>query len=140
MLGGKIMFCSKCGASVRDDEWFCNKCGSRLTGNGGENTKSQTYVTSYNDYSTPVKKGRAVASMVLGIIGCVFIVFSTFGDKSLAIISFILGIIGVVLNTLAEKKDACNNAVTKAGKATTYISTILGCGEFVWFIVVLTMF
>lgn len=64
--------------------------------------------------------GKAVASLVLGIIGAIFWFF---GYSS--ILSIILGIIGIVLSSMA-KKEGNNEGIRTAGFVLSLIALIGG--------------
>lgn len=68
--------------------------------------------------------GKAVASMVLGIIG---VVFWFFGYSS--ILSIILGVIGIVLSSSA-KKEGNNEGIRTAGFVLSLIALIGGAIAF----------
>lgn len=69
--------------------------------------------------------GKAVASLVLGIIG---IIFWFFGYSS--IVSIIMGIIGLVLSSTA-KKEGNNEGIRTAGFVLSLIALIGGAVAFV---------
>ena len=71
--GGRCMYCQKCGNKCDEKSGFCPNCGAQLN--------NFSNVSNSNVYNTP-KKGKGIASMVLGIIGLLYalMTFAAFED------------------------------------------------------------
>lgn len=83
------MFCKYCGSEIPDDAGFCPKCGKSLTGGFTQ----QQNASGQNEIKNN-KKGMAVASLVLGIIGLIAWIIPLVGFP-IAITGLVLGIIGI---------------------------------------------
>lgn len=82
----------------------------------------------YNNSNAPIPepgKNQAIASMVLGIVSCVFM---WFGWGSL--VAFICGIVGLFLWSSAKKRGYCGGILT-AAFILSLIGTILSCLLFI---------
>lgn len=138
------MFCSNCGTKIPDGSKFCPNCGAPV----GASVPSQPKVNEApqnhpapavpkpqnNSYQQPVNNannteapehGKAIASMVLGIVG---VVLWFFGYSS--IVSIVLGIIGLILSSNA-KKAGNTEGIRTAGFVLSLISLIGGSIVFV---------
>lgn len=83
------MFCKYCGSEIPDDAGFCPKCGKSLT----DGITQQQNAVGQNEMKNN-KKGMAIASLVLGIVGLIAWIIPLFGFP-IAIIGLVLGIIGI---------------------------------------------
>ena len=127
------MICPKCGKECSDEVNFCDNCGTALTSssavipgndvpvsyNPQNYSQPGTNPYQYNQYNNTVPingpvpgKGKATASLVLGILSFFFV-------------PVILGIIGLVLSC-QSKKEGYQSGVRTAGFVTSLIGLILG--------------
>jgi type IV pilus assembly protein PilA len=121
----KSVKCSECGFVGWADSDRCKKCGVvRLPNSEGDYQEAtpgyEDYQSDYQSYSSgPVKKGMAVASLVLGILG-----FFTFGILGLGAIT------GIVLAVIAMGKakrnpyEYCGHGLAIAGLVTNIVSVV----------------
>lgn len=103
-----MIYCVKCGTSNDENMNFCQKCGYTL---------SSTEIVVNTPEHNP-DKGKAIASMVLGIISCVFCWFY-------GVIGLITGIIGLAIAMNIKKNPVSyskNTGITTAG----YICSLIG--------------
>lgn len=135
------MFCSNCGTKIPDGSKFCPNCGAPVEASASSQPKvneaPQNHPASVaskpqnGSVQKPVNNGeapehgKAIASMVLGIIGAVLWFF---GYSS--IVSIILGIVGLILSSNA-KKAGNTEGVRTAGFVLSLISLIGGSIVFV---------
>ena len=94
------MFCKNCGKEIKEGEKFCRECGTAVDGTAQP-------ITPNSNGTVPMKKGLAIASLVLGICSFIFGWFLL----PLPIIGLILGIVqkgkcgekttGIILNSIA---------------------------------------
>ena len=115
------MICPKCGKECSDEVKFCDNCGTALTSSSNQQNYYQPGIIPYQynqyDNTAPINgpvpgKGKATASLVLGILSFFFV-------------PVILGIIGLVLSC-QSKKEGCQSGVRTAGFVTSLIGLILG--------------
>lgn len=125
------MKCTQCGAEVADGVKFCPECGAPME---AEETKEAAMQLpdvpsgsgeSGSSYGEPKKNnGKAIASLVLGIIAIVTI-FTGYG----AIIGLIMGVVGIVLGVNAKKEiDATGEegkGMATAGLVCSIIGTVI---------------
>jgi len=106
------MYCTKCGHESSEDDVFCRKCGFPLKPTTSATVMQKPETNSNAQGTTRIKQknGFATASLVCGILGCLFaplsilaIIFGAIGmgrkDKSkrgIAIAGFVLGVVGVI--------------------------------------------
>lgn len=69
--------------------------------------------------------GKAVASLVLGIVSCVCVFFG-YG----ALLGIVLGIIGIIL-AISAKKEEPNSGMAKAGLVLSIISVVICAISFI---------
>lgn len=134
-----MKFCGKCGSSVPDEANVCPVCGAGLnidSSNGypypPEGNPTPIYPNNpaggypmRGGYGAPAPgpngqvpgKGLAVASMVLGIVALVFLLFFPY-------LSPILGIVGIVLAVVA-KNHGYVGGMQSAGFVMSIIATAL---------------
>lgn len=77
------MFCSNCGTKLNQDSTYCSKCGKKVKTEKKEvvveeEVKQPIVQSQVQHYVAPNRSGAATASLVLGIIDIVFIVFACF--------------------------------------------------------------
>ena len=84
--------CPKCGADCKENDTFCGNCGFQFANAQNRGTYTGTVNYSYNNTEIPRKNGLATASLVLGIVGLVFL--CCYGVGSLAaILAIVFGCI-----------------------------------------------
>lgn len=107
-----MAYCRNCGTQISDTAAFCSQCGCAVS-TMNNNYNSPFMNNQYNPYpNAPVKNGMATASMVLGILGVLFL--------SEPILSLPLNIIGLVLAVQSRK-------VSRSGKGTAgLVLSIIG--------------
>ncbi len=115
------MFCSKCGASVNENQSFCANCGAQLTpqGNSSQNSFYQSAPTQQQVPTQSQIPGQAfaIASMVLGIVSLVF-----FCMVWLAIACAILGIVLGCISIWKTNKLQIKNGMATAGIVCSFVS------------------
>ena len=85
------MYCKKCGNKLKENDNFCIKCGNSVK------------ETINNKVDSKKNNGKAVASLVLGIIALTF-------SFSLSILMFPLSITGLILGIV--NKNKCSEKTT----------------------------
>jgi hypothetical protein len=124
-------FCSNCGTVIDDGISVCPKCGVSVT--AGSNARPFPEISQENSQydidafgnAVPVKnkKGRAVASLVLGIIGLLAWIIPLFG--------FPVTIVGLVMGVTGQKSSSKGMAIAGMvlsiiGLVATTVNAILG--------------
>ena len=116
------MICSKCGGVIPDGQNVCPNCGNQISIDNNVNKQHQvTYQNVYVQKQAPENlpgKGEAVASMVLGIVGLVFLL------TTLWYVSLIIGIIGLIL-AIVSKSKGFSGGINTAGLVMNIITLIL---------------
>ena len=77
------MFCSNCGTRLNEDSTYCFKCGKKVKAEKKEVVVEENVQT--QQYYESNRSGAATASLVLGIIDIVFVVFACFLTFSFSI-------------------------------------------------------
>ena len=114
------MFCPNCGNQINDGAGFCPECGAKMQPAGGNTSPAMNNRQSSAQDGNVPGKGKATASLVLGIITVVFWFTGTF-----TIVGLILGIIGIAMASMS-KKDGFEGGMRTAGFVLSLIGTI-GC-------------
>lgn len=138
------MYCTTCGKKLPDDAIRCDECGTPVAGRN-QNTQdnenqngfyqdnrdtqsSYSYQYSYENQGQSVyekksgaRKGFAIASMVLGIIG---VVGSCCSLATAGIMSILMGIIGLIFGILGLKSDGKGFAI--AGIIMACVNILIG--------------
>lgn len=116
------MICSKCGGVIPDGQNVCPNCGNQISIDNNVNKQHQvTYQNVYVQKQAPENipgKGEAVASMVLGIVGLVFLI------TTLWYISLLIGIVGLILAIVSNNKGFSGGMKT-AGLVMNIITLVL---------------
>src|SRR5215471_10879972 len=73
-LAFQTIFCSRCGARLRADAAFCSSCGQVLQSPG--QAPMPGVMTSGTAYTTTESSGKAIASMILGILSLFFLIIA----------------------------------------------------------------
>ena len=82
-IGGKEMFCSKCGTEIEVGNKFCQKCGEKLpiieeNLQGTQEVNHQTYrPVSINNNPTSIKRPKWIGVIIVGVIVVLAIGFAT---------------------------------------------------------------
>ncbi len=135
------MYCKVCGKKLPDDAVRCDECGTPVDGASAEDSYSQNQTnggfyqdnrnqySEYSEYSQePVyerqsgaRRGFAITSLVLGIVGLVGICcsFMTWG-----VLSILLGIAGLIFGILGLKSQSRGMAI--AGIVMAVLNLIIG--------------
>lgn len=134
--------CNNCGSSMPDDVSVCLECGadlitSRTAGTGGstgtqgqqnDNEQIVNYQTVYVQQpvkAAPDAMGKAVASLVIGLVGLFISIFAPVLEGIPAIFGLILCIVGIVIGAKARNKIPAG--VSGRGIATAgFVSSIIG--------------
>ena len=103
--GDKGMYCSKCGKYADDGAVFCSACGASLS--------NQTSINMMDMTQRKEKKGLAIASMVLGMVGIVAWV--------IPLIGFPITIVGLVLGIVGLRKDGKGFAIAGLVLSTIFL-------------------
>lgn len=139
------MYCKQCGSQVPDNTKFCPFCGTVVSeqptdgtpaANVGQPNRGWEY--SPNSYQPPIYqqpprpvenpgKGLGIASLVLGIIGCLLFAFPFY----LGFFCFAASVVGIVLAAVSMKKSKAVGASTGLAVAGLVVSI---CGVVVAFV------
>ena len=119
------MICQNCKTEIPDDVVFCPHCGQKISSE--ETSADHTAPAEDVEHSQNLQnsseepgRGKATASMVLGIVAVVFF-FTGLG----AIVSVVCGIIGLVISN-QSKAEGTSSAVRTAGFVLSLIGLIVG--------------
>ena len=148
-------YCNNCGGKMDEDVAFCPECGQKVINDEQYNTSIQSInddgqgmqqVTNFNtghydsttnnnsnsnDISQP-GKGFAIASLVLGIVSLLFIIF-------FPLVGLVVSIVGVVCATKA-KSSGYNGGMQTAGVVCSLIGLIFNGLYFVACVACVGMF
>src|SRR5262245_60359176 len=115
------MICPGCQATNLQEAAFCLNCGLSLrTSAPSHPVPGSVAPYSANNQAPPVKRGLAVASLVLGLIGLVTIGVAGIG----AVIGLILGIIAVV-KANADEETYGGKGMATAGIMLNFVSVLI---------------
>ena len=143
--------CNYCGAQMPDDVSKCSVCGSPLTANPvnrasgkKESGPVETVIPAQNNaepiiqYQTvyvqqpavaqPGGKGKAIVSLVLGLVGLVLSVLAPTLDGIPAILGLVISIVGIVFGVKARNRipsDAPGRGIATAGLTFSILGTII---------------
>ena len=120
--------CVNCGAELQDEAVFCTSCGSQAdsvqdAAPQPEPAPEYTYQQPQQVVSAAEPKGKAIATLILGIASLVCAVFGW--TITCGIIAVICGIVGLILGKKAVA-EAPNVKMGKTGKTLALIGLILG--------------
>jgi hypothetical protein len=115
------MFCAKCGTQVEEGSKFCQKCGTPVVQAAAQPQMVSAPPVNFQPAAAIKNSGMAVASLVLGIVGMVFIPFIP------SILAIIFGALGI------GQVNKSNGLLKGKGMATAGI--ILGIIAVVWMII-----
>lgn len=136
-----MKYCVKCGTALDDDAEFCSKCGASQKSKEPEKQKNYSSWDSISSETAkaPVptvedrnsRKGRGIASLVLGLVGLVcFGISWAVAAIPLSIVCFVCGIIGLILGAQCLNKQF-GNSVGVAGFILSIISSVGGIIVFI---------
>ncbi|HEY6969421.1 MAG TPA: DUF4190 domain-containing protein [Candidatus Angelobacter sp.] len=80
------MYCAKCGGTIDDDATFCSVCGTQR--HRAVQQPGQVIPQQPGQFMLPQTDGRAIASLVLGILGLFFSIFAAIPAIILGHISY----------------------------------------------------
>lgn len=122
ILGGKDMYCRKCGKEIADESNYCQFCGSSqetVEVNGMEIVKKSTEQT-LSEMKEQIAHGQETGKLYL-IIGWVFMVVS------LVFVPVAFGAVAVIMGYLYRDKDEKMGTVLMiAGVAGAILGVLLG--------------
>ena len=104
-----MKFCGNCGSKQPDDAVTCENCGAPLSSppTAQQPVQHQWQQTMEKNPSNPSDKKKAIASLVLGIIGVVFGVILGW-TGALGIVGLVVSIVGVYLAVKARNAIPVN--------------------------------
>lgn len=122
ILGGKDMYCRKCGKEIADESNYCQFCGSlqeTVQVNGMEIVKKSTEQT-LSEMKEQIAHGQETGKLYL-IIGWISMVVS------LAFIPVVFGAVAVIMGYLYREKDEKMGTILMiAGVAGAIFGVLLG--------------
>jgi len=93
-----MIFCTNCGGNIEDGVKFCSKCGKAVS----VFNESNTQVHEQQFIHTVDKKGQAITSLVLGLVGII--------AWFLPLLGFPVSIIGLIMGVIGQKSTKKNMA------------------------------
>ena len=112
-----MKICPRCQNEVEDDDLFCPYCGTRLP----SKEESEAEAPKVN-YKLGITSGRALASMIVGIVSTSLSVLFFFVFSILEIVSFQGGVAAIIIGATALKTG---DGKAKAGLTLGIIATVV---------------
>ena len=124
------MYCKVCGKELPDGAARCGECGTPVeqSNSNSDSYDNSGYSYSYDNNSQPIyehqssgRRGFAIASLVMGILGLVGTCCST---MTFGVLNLLLGIVGLIFGILGLKSQSKGIAI--AGIVMAALNLIIG--------------